>query len=99
METETTVIETPERIHYLIGVGAKCATEINNTIPLMIITIDKSGIPTVIKNPRREYLTLSPGEGIVEFSAKTISLAGFSYPKEVFTKVSIVKGNFIEPTY
>lgn len=100
MKTVATVIETPKRSHYLVGVSARCATEVNNTIPHRVITMDNNdGKITVIENPKGEYLSFGPGEGNDEISSKTINLVGVSFPKEVFLNVCVVPYESIEPTY
>jgi len=96
-----TIIETVSgMIHVIVGVEANCPTEIDGKIPTIMISIKKGGQVKIVKNPKKEMISLGPiGALNDQYHPKSINLVGINYPAEEIISASTVECEIIEPTY
>jgi len=103
----TTVVETTRHIHFIFGVKADSAGEINFSIPSRVVSIKKPPAGhiimeiTIIENPKKELINISPAGAAINDNSvpKSISLVGRTFPAEEILQISKVPTLRIKPKY
>ena len=100
MEENSTLIETIEKTYIVVGIVARCISEIEG-IPHELISVnEKTGNSLTVENPEKELLILGPtGARNTEYGKKTLSLKGIIFHLGKVLSVTPIAYDFIEPTY